>query len=137
MAKYEITHSCGHAKTYLIGGPVSGRERKAAWLASQPCPTCEHAEANAKAAEDAKALELPELRGSAKQIDWATAIRQDFLTAHARRGDIAVKLAAIPGDASWWIDNRLVLRLWTDMLFRINELAPERFATVIPKEERS
>jgi hypothetical protein len=53
MAKYTITCNCGHEKIFNIVGPVRTRDDRAAWLASQPCPSCRWAaEQEAKKAEE-------------------------------------------------------------------------------------
>ena len=78
MAKYTITHKCGHEEVHNISGPVKDRDRKAEYLASRVCRECWLAEQNKKAEADASANQaagLPELSGSAKQISWAESIR--------------------------------------------------------------
>ena len=83
MAKYEIKHTCcGSITTAQIYGKVAERDRKAEWLASQPCAEC-RAKA-AKAANDAataaaKAAGLPDLTGSDKQVSWAEGLRAKVL----------------------------------------------------------
>ena len=51
MAKYTVTHSCGHTQTHDLFGPGKDRERKIAWMENQPCTDCwkaEKREADAK-----------------------------------------------------------------------------------------
>lgn len=38
--QYPVKAICGHTYTYNIYGASKDRERKRAWLATQPCPTC-------------------------------------------------------------------------------------------------
>lgn len=77
-----ITHSCGHRTTVQLYGTNSHgeRDRKAAWLATVPCPACakvergeERAELNKQTAQDAAANDWPTLTGTERQIPWATA----------------------------------------------------------------
>lgn len=121
MAKYSITHDCGHTETHnIVGTNVHGeRDRKVAWLSGQVCSDCYRAtqdKARAAATEAAAAAttDLPGLTGSPKQIAWATTIRADAKAAidaavagkelsEAQRSALAA-LYAQP--AAWWIDNR-------------------------------
>lgn len=127
MSKYQITHSCGCVITHNIGGTnVRGeRDRKAAWLAEQPCFECRcTAENEAAAAQNAH---LPSLQGSAKQIAWAESIRakvqkqldnvvsrfrQDVIATDPEKRKIYEEALVIINSvrnqtsASWWIDNR-------------------------------
>lgn len=68
MAKYTVTHACGHEETVQLYGPTKERDRKLAWLAEQDCPECRRA---AKVAE-AKAKGLTQ--GTDKQIAYAADI---------------------------------------------------------------
>lgn len=65
---------------------------------------------------------LPALRGSEKQIKWATTIRQTALALNWL-ADQRVQLEAV-NDASWWIANRYDLRL-----FKFQPPAPGQMAT--------
>lgn len=40
MAKYTITHSCGHSQTHQLYGPMDERDRTIAYRESQPCTSC-------------------------------------------------------------------------------------------------
>ena len=75
MAKYTVTHSCGHDEEVTLFGPTRERERKLEWLASIPCKECREREAKRVTDERTKELGLPELQGSEKQINWAQGIR--------------------------------------------------------------
>jgi hypothetical protein len=79
MAKYYITHSCGHEATHDLLDPINGRESRAAWLEKQPCMDCKRAAENA-AAKEANAG-LPALEGNEKQIAWAESIRAKKIAA--------------------------------------------------------
>jgi hypothetical protein len=52
MAKYTITHSCGHSQTHELFGKTSDRERKIEWLKTTECADCwkaqQRAERNAR-----------------------------------------------------------------------------------------
>lgn len=138
MAKYQVTHSCGHEQTHKLIGKHKDRERKLEWLATTLCAECYAAKRDADnkvasdaAAEAAQATGLPALTGSEKQIAWAETLRRTFLRdldqiVAARRGvrderyseaawaeicDALVLLADEP--RSWtqarqWIDSREV-----------------------------
>ncbi len=63
MAKYAITNSCGHSRSYQLYGPGKDRERKTAWLRTVPCPDCKEAPAaEAKPDEALVARYLESLR---------------------------------------------------------------------------
>jgi hypothetical protein len=120
MAKYTITHTCGHDEEVQIYGPEKERPGKAAWMAKQPCVACKREAQASVASVQAVGLGLVDLQGSEKQIAWAKTIRQEFVTAFERRFSgaqgsadesaramkafIAV-LNAHP-DARFWIDHR-------------------------------
>lgn len=80
MAKYEITHSCGHTETVKLFGKTKDREWRIKKMESEICPDCykqQLIEADKKAAEQNAAEGLPELEGSEKQVLWAEKIRAD------------------------------------------------------------
>lgn len=52
MAKYIVTHACGHSRQVQIIGPGKDRDRKIAWMQGRDCPDCDR---SAKEAEGAKA----------------------------------------------------------------------------------
>ncbi len=122
MANYSITHTCGHTEPHnIIGTNVHGeRQRKADWLAGQPCYACKRAaqdkvRAEAASAAAAATTDLPALTGSPKQIAWATTIRAEArgaidatiagkeLPEAARR---ALDALYAQTDAGWWIEQR-------------------------------
>lgn len=131
MAKWTITHSCGHDATHQIYGPSKDRQRIANAIAQKPCYDCHQAQLqaeNAKAAESNAAANLPALTGSEKQIAWAESIRFKIITeldtlgaqakaqidsgkASADDPNVIQCLAAMDyirnqTKASWWIDHR-------------------------------
>ncbi len=82
MAKYQITHACGHTETVALFGKQKDRDWQIKKMESEICQECWHnqqIEADKKAAEQNAALGLPELTGSEKQILWAEKIRADKL----------------------------------------------------------
>ena len=83
MSKEYVTYQCGHRGIVDIYGAISERERKARYIGeSSVCPDClaaERAAASERAAAAAKALALPSLEGSEKQIAWAESIRATML----------------------------------------------------------
>ncbi|MFR8116922.1 MAG: hypothetical protein ACLVAK_07970 [Clostridia bacterium] len=86
MAQYSITFSCGHTGTVNLIG--NNREKRIEYLKNHgKCSDCykkELAEKKAaafkKCKEEAKKLELINLEGSNKQIEWAIQIRQGFIS---------------------------------------------------------
>lgn len=110
MAKYTITHACGHTEEVNLFGKHSDRERKIAYLESIDCRACWDA---AQAAQ-AKEAGLPDLTGSPKQIAWANGIRNRILAeatrcieTHPDWPDTARWLAELKKETSarWWIDH--------------------------------
>lgn len=82
MAKYTITHSCGHQAEHQIAGKESERAARAQWLRERVCYACykaaQIAEGKAEAAIACEAiadLPLVALKGSPKQVSWAETIR--------------------------------------------------------------
>jgi len=127
MAKWSIDRACGHTEVVQLYGPSRDRQRKAAWLAEQPCSSCRAAERKARHEAEAREAKIaaeqegrPKLVGSEKQIAWAESIRHkvwqqlEQLATIARATDhpkAKVALAAIEAikaerAAAWWIDRR-------------------------------
>lgn len=95
MAKYTVTHTCGHEVEYQLYGKHTERDRKIEWLSGQECPECRR-KAEEEAAKEATAgIELPELEGSEKQVKWANVIRANFIQA-ARENPVVQEEKAIP-----------------------------------------
>lgn len=114
MAKYTVTHACGHTAEHQLFGKESDRQSRLAWLRTTDCRDCykagQAAELSAKVAEIG--VDLPALSGSPKQVAWATTLRDKRLAAlstrpipEERRAGFFGALAA-KTDSRWWIDNR-------------------------------
>ena len=80
MGKYQIEYICGHTVTKELFGKLKDREHYIQWASTQECPECKQAKYNKKCQEMAEENNLPSLSGSDKQVVWAVAIRQTFLT---------------------------------------------------------
>ncbi len=135
MAKYSVTHTCGHTQTHGLVGKNADRERKLAWLATTECTECwkksqaeakekQKAQASAEAETFAKEHKLSVIEGTEKQVEWANVIRMQFMMAiepfykkmqdnndakFANKKDFIIKtwqyLTSIT-DAKFFIDNR-------------------------------
>ena len=80
MAKYTITHICGHSETVELFGKLADRDRKIAWLESKPCWDCDRAAETKRWHDVGRALGLKDItEGTEKQIAWAYSIRGRFL----------------------------------------------------------
>lgn len=131
MAKYQITHACGHVQTHQIfGSNTKGqRDSKRDWLASCLCEDCyreeqraKHDSANKVAAATNKANNLPSLVGTQKQIEWAESIRakkvadlDNLLKPEFANGEYAefynqcqyiINTVKNQSSASYWINNK-------------------------------
>lgn len=113
MAKYTVTHTCGHEVEYQLFGKHTERDRKIEWLSGQECPECRR-KAKEEAAKEATAgMELPELEGSEKQVKWANTIRGTMIEA-ARKNSVCadevkdkmISVVASVTSAKEFIDNR-------------------------------
>ena len=124
----QIGRHCGHTETVQIYGTnVRGeRERRAEWLATQPCSDCvgaqraEYRQASAVVlTAQAVAAGLPALTGTPKQVAWAESIRMrllDDLRAASERGPqrdraggimaVYIRAASPVTEARDWIDHR-------------------------------
>lgn len=108
MAKYEITHSCGHSETVNICGTnVHGeRESRAEYLASMPCRECRNRAETERARVIADDAGMPRLAGTEKQVAWAERIRLDMVKRMRAHGYDAESWARGISSASEWIDMR-------------------------------
>lgn len=128
MAKYTVTRACGHNETVVLYGKSRDREWRLEQVEpSKLCYECyqkqlaeQREKENREAAEAARAMNLPQLTGTEKQVAWAETIRQKMLAdidkfVYGRikpehRNDIRIKepVRAIQAktSASWWIDHR-------------------------------
>ena len=110
--KTTITHSCGHQEEIVVYGKRVDREKKIAWLESQPCAECRAAES----AEASKAAGMAVLTGSPRQIAWAEDLRCESINAvqkmEARteteevHKDRLIKYLGSIASAEWWIENQ-------------------------------
>ena len=94
MAWHYGTFSCGHEGRVNITGPTKNRQ----WIADRKfegmCEECylkhleeEKVRKNKEALEAAKEMELPELKGTEKQVPWAITLRQDFIDKLSKKAD--------------------------------------------------
>ncbi|CAM3743144.1 hypothetical protein COLU111180_06170 [Cohnella lubricantis] len=130
MAKYTVTHTCGHTVTVDLVGKGKDREWKLKQMEQGVCTDCYRAQQQAKAEAKAAEQGLPALEGSEKQIAWATTIRSKMideifepirkeLTKGTPKDEQAAKAIAWmieqvtekinTASAKWWIDNRNLL----------------------------
>ncbi|WP_101809537.1 hypothetical protein [Paenibacillus pasadenensis] len=75
MAKYYVTHTCGHGHEHVLFGKNTDRERILKSEERSECPDCVRAKRIADAKANAVQEGLPELQGTEKQIEWAEQIR--------------------------------------------------------------
>jgi len=82
MAKYTITHTCGHTREVALFGPYTDRARSIEWLKKQPCPACQRDKAERELLGD----NPPALLGavSEKQLAYARDRRLALLPAFLR-----------------------------------------------------
>lgn len=80
MAKYTITHECGHTEVVALFGKSSERDRRIKWLESRPCRDCLRNSEIERAKVQGEEFGLPGLTGSEKQIAWAITIRSRKVT---------------------------------------------------------
>jgi hypothetical protein len=135
MAKYTVTHRCGHDEVHNLTGPdtrykdgLTRRQWIATRRAEEPCSYCKktageerRAAETLAAADQAAELHLPTLTGSERQTAWAERIRADLIAkidkydseSPAEHTDISagirqVLMGAVARHttARWWIDNR-------------------------------
>ena len=78
MAKYQITHRCGHTVDHNLTGNLAACKSQVEWRGRQDCDECGKAYATAAAKAANEANGLPALEGSEKQIAWAETIRAKF-----------------------------------------------------------
>jgi hypothetical protein len=79
MAKYTVTHACGHTVTHALFGAYRDREKKREWLKDGLCSDCYREEQTRLAQAQAEQQGLPALIGSEKQVAWAAKIRGERL----------------------------------------------------------
>lgn len=117
MAKYNITHTCGHTRIIELFGKEADRERKIEWLESQECPECAKARVARQSEEIEAELGLSPLTGSDKQVAWAKCIRAPYLkqykemmpsieTSKPEMIEIMYNWLCDKSESKFWIDNR-------------------------------
>jgi hypothetical protein len=110
MAHYNITCSCGHTDRVELYGKGADRERKMAWLETEPCTKCREAERSERRAKEAAEFQT-QLKGSEKQVAWALDIRSNAMQSikAACKPEVlpeVTKTVESISSAAWWIDNR-------------------------------
>jgi len=128
MAWYYGTYSCGHEGRVNIIGPTKHREWKKERHFENICEECfkkQKEEENEKALEESKEMELPELKGSEKQIAWGQTLRLNMIKSIDSLDAQKMKFINLKLDdktiiidyiikqtkAEWFIDNRSSLIL--------------------------
>lgn len=136
MAKYAVTHSCGHDQVHVLFGKHKDRESKIEWLATTLCTDCYHGklrderEAASKQCHDwSKSEGLSPLTGTEKQIAWAETLRAsmlgnvrieaDRIKAHIEEhkcGDDPAMQAAWAAilDSLTWLSQQAMAKFWID-----------------------
>lgn len=123
--KFYGTFKCGHEGEVYTGGYSDEYRQQAAddKFSHELCPHCYQKkieEDREKAKKEAERLNLPELTGSVKQINWAVSIRNEYINEmkpfieYAKNKDndfnrLFIKVAndiQNITDSSYWIDNR-------------------------------
>lgn len=120
MAKYDVTHKCGHKREVQQFGKETDRTRKREWMATQLCPNCQ----KDKDLEDARVFAFEQhlpafVSGSEAQQNWAQRIRHTFLVDAMSYIDRekpdemtktyfnkALELVRTQQDSRWWIDKK-------------------------------
>lgn len=110
MAHYNITCSCGHTDRVDLYGKGADRERKMAWLETEPCTKCREAASKERQAKEAAEF-TTQLKGSEKQVAWALDIRSNAMQSlkAACKPEVMPEVAKTVesiSSAAWWIDNR-------------------------------
>ncbi|MGI5122743.1 hypothetical protein ACQEU5_24820 [Marinactinospora thermotolerans] len=156
MARYDITHACGHSTAHQIYGGNARREEQAGWEARRPCPECRAAHAHQRDTTAATQIRqadendgLPELSGTDRQIPWGTRVRRERLeqvrdyleTTLGGQGaervwPLVLRLARHQGEAGWWIDHRRATgpAVWEALLVGAGEAEAEQ---VLEQAERA
>lgn len=119
MANYDIVYTCGHTGVIGLFGHSSEREWRKSREEEKLCPDCFEAELKKKNEEALKAsqeLDLPELTGSPKQVEWATTLRLKALTTIREDSKLSTNpeiiyrildyLSREETEARFWIDRR-------------------------------
>lgn len=143
MAWYYPKHVCGHDGDRIqLLGPHSGREYRLNAIQREDCPTCRTDAAQVKAAENGL---QPLVRGTKKQLAWASQIRNGFLsdwpatlagvtwtndtpdTEELSAAETVRQTLSSNTDCRFWIDNRAMV---VGSLIR-SEIKKQRIAKAI------
>lgn len=108
--KYKITAACGHEVYVQLFGPTKQREYKIKQLESEYCLQCRLDTAQKRD----KSFNLPPLKGTPRQILWASTIRWKLVCYWKRlrynkncEADKIIEIVNNHTECTWWIDNRL------------------------------
>lgn len=130
--KVTIKYSCGHEGILEVFGKAEERERKIKYFEEFGlCPSCYKAEKSSEEKEVSEKHKLPGLKGSEKQISWASKIRKGLIEKfeeekQAIRKGAGDSFADFLNDftnnyykndsSSWWIDHREWMVFKKDLL---------------------
>ena len=111
MAWYRGEFACGHEGRVNVVGKVKDRQWKIDRAFDNNCEDCikrQYQKENEIAATKSKELDLAELSGSDKQIQWANKIRLDIIKILEKEDEheIVCFLTQSKINAAWWINNR-------------------------------
>ena len=134
MAQYDVTYACGHTGTVQLYGPMRDRRWKLDREREKLCRACYVAGRRKAEKQEAKAMGLPRLAGTEKQVAWARSLRSKRLAEMAKFRERTESLAQrslddgsttpdevaqgmkmldgldarlqLAADARWWIDKR-------------------------------
>ena len=113
--KVNIKYSCGHEGILEVFGKAEERERKIKYFEEFGlCPSCYKAEKSSEEKEVAEKHKLPGLKGSEKQISWASNILKGLIEKFEEEkqairkgaGDDFADFRIACFSSSWWIDRR-------------------------------
>lgn len=150
MAKYNITFSCGHKGTVGLIGKHDYREWKLNWYQEVGlCPECEKERKEEERKREREELEkyiteleLPQLSGTQKQIEWANELRAKRIkriletVQNNVQYDITLKQLSQQTNSAFWIEHRYDSdREFLDYLKQMIEKQEERMMeNDIPQE---
>lgn len=161
MAKYEVTYTCGHSDTIQLYGKGRDREWKLRNEESKLCPECykkylteERNRQNTEAAEANQFAGLPVLEGTESQIAWAESIRKEILAniekqilsriTEEKKGEQleaynrvvnSIELIKLHTNASWWIDRRFKVDIYSLQDLIRTEIEAAKKATAEPPKK--
>lgn len=110
MAKYDITHACGHEETVELFGSHESRDSRIEKMEADLCPRCRAERARKIISEGYNGIALPQISGSDKQVAWAVDIIVQSINNHMRSFDPRAISDAIGRhtDARYWIDHQYI-----------------------------